>query len=167
MCAAREQYKQLMQNVFPYLLMVLYSGLPSLLLILLNCLLARVLYVSRRSLLPGRDSSRSSGGNRDAEHVRARYNHVTTMLLALSTSWLVLTAPHTLFKLVETSTDSPRERATFMFLNVSREISSLLKSYSRCLRFSLFSSIYLTRQSTKLFQTFSKHIANVPVKQGV
>ncbi|GFR59828.1 FMRFamide receptor-like [Elysia marginata] len=117
-CAPKEQYKRLMGDVFPYLLMVLYSGLPSLLLILLNCLLARVLYMSRRSLLASGDTTRSSGGSRDAEHVRARYNHVTTMLLALSTSWLVLTAPLTVFKLLEGNHKTPQDKAKFIFLNV-------------------------------------------------
>ncbi|RUS83213.1 hypothetical protein EGW08_009024 [Elysia chlorotica] len=117
-CAPREPYRQVMRDVFPYVLMVLYSGLPSLLLILLNCLLARVLYVSRRSLLTSGDCTRSSGGSHDAEHVRTRFNHVTTMLLVLSASWLVLTAPHTLLQLVDPHPKSQEEAARLVLLNV-------------------------------------------------
>ncbi|CAL1532415.1 unnamed protein product [Lymnaea stagnalis] len=115
-CAPAPEHDGAISEVFPYLLVLLYSGLPALLLIVLNGLLARVLYTSRRSLLSHTESSRTRG--RHDGHVRARYNYVTVLLLALSLSWLVLTSPHTLLKFAEHIPESSFQSATFTFLNV-------------------------------------------------
>ncbi|GFO05191.1 FMRFamide receptor-like [Plakobranchus ocellatus] len=122
-CVSKTQYKDFVRKIVPYMMVVSYSLLPALLLLLMNCLLARVLYISRRSLVKSQDSTRSSGDCTDTENVRARYSHVTMMLLVLSASWLVLTMPHTVYRLnrmiSKTSPSTTKEEAESGLLNTA------------------------------------------------
>lgn len=106
---------RIVSDIFPYVLMALYSVLPAILLIVLNSLLARVLYTSRRSLLT--HTAQSNG--RDDKQVKARYNHVTVLLMTLSVTWFLLTIPHTLLKVFEHIPNTPHDFGTQAFLNVS------------------------------------------------
>ncbi|XP_035824944.1 uncharacterized protein LOC101845912 [Aplysia californica] len=114
-CVPSEETDLLISQVFPFVLLLLYSGLPALLLVLLNGLLAHVLYASRRSLLSHTDSARAGGRGGS---VRTRYNYVTALLLALSISWLLFTLPQTVFKMVEPWPKTGEEYAMLKFLNV-------------------------------------------------
>ncbi|KAI8774919.1 growth hormone secretagogue receptor type 1 [Biomphalaria glabrata] len=109
-CIPGVQHDNVIGELFPYFLLLLYSGLPAVLLLLLNTLLARVLYISRRSLHSSVDTH--------SRHIRARYNQVTVLLMCLSVSWFVLTTPHTLFKFIERIPSTHEEEATNIFLNV-------------------------------------------------
>ncbi|CAG5125748.1 unnamed protein product [Candidula unifasciata] len=115
-CAPSQKHDRIVSEVFPIVLMVLYSGLPAILLIVLNSLLARILYTSRRSLLTHSESSQPNG--RDDRQVRARYKNVTVLLMALSVSWFLLTTPHTLLKMIEHVPHTPYDAGTHTFLNV-------------------------------------------------
>lgn len=105
--------------MFPLILMTLYSLVPAFFLFILNGLLVRVLYQSRRALLSNTNANRDSGSHRNNDRVRARYNYVTSVLLALSSLWFVLTFPHTVFKLMEPMPENAEEGATLLLVNVS------------------------------------------------
>ena len=62
MCLPSEETDELVAMLLHLLTMLLYSALPALLLVLLNGLLAHVLYASRRALLSHADSARHVGG---------------------------------------------------------------------------------------------------------
>ncbi|KAH9513270.1 hypothetical protein Btru_034515 [Bulinus truncatus] len=109
-CIPGADHDNVIGELFPYLQLLLYSGLPAMLLLVLNSLLARVLYISGKSLLSTMDAR-----GRD---VRARYNQVTVLLICLSLSWFLLTTPHTLFKFIEHIPSTVEEDATNRFLNV-------------------------------------------------